>query len=161
LQDSKTLSSKKRTDLYQQITQNCLWAVGQSSAQEIDQINILQATLLAMKRAIINLNANYDEILIDGNQCVNLPNCKAIIKGDAKIPCISAASIVAKVTRDQQMLNLDKIYPQYGFAQHKGYGTKQHLNALSDFGVLNKHHRLSFKPVKNLAQHLEVAVPTL
>jgi ribonuclease HII len=152
LNDSKKLSKKKRNILYLQITQQCHWAIGMANAQEIDKINILQATMLAMKRAVINLNTDYNQLLVDGNRCPDLPNCQAIIKGDLSEPCISAASIVAKVTRDKQMMALDKHYPQYGFSKHKGYGTQQHLSALKEFGCLVQHHRLSFKPVKNLLQ---------
>jgi ribonuclease HII len=152
LNDSKKLSEKKRNILYLQITQQCHWAIGMANAQEIDKINILQATMLAMKRAVINLNTDYNQLLVDGNRCPDLPNCQAIIKGDLSEPCISAASIVAKVTRDKQMMALDKHYPQYGFSKHKGYGTQQHLSALKEFGCLVQHHRLSFKPVKNLLQ---------
>jgi ribonuclease HII len=152
LNDSKKLSEKKRNILYLQITQQCHWAIGMANAQEIDKINILQATMLAMKRAVINLNTDYNQLLVDGSRCPDLPNCQAIIKGDLSEPCISAASIVAKVTRDKQMMALDKHYPQYGFSKHKGYGTQQHLSALKEFGCLVQHHRLSFKPVKNLLQ---------
>jgi ribonuclease HII len=154
LTDSKKLSAKKREKLYQILTKNCLWAIGEANAKEIDEINILQATMRAMKRAVLKLNTKYNQLLVDGNRCPDLPNCTAIIKGDLTQPCISAASIIAKVTRDKQMLALDAIYPHYGFAQHKGYGTKQHLQSLKKHGVLPQHHRLSFVPVKN-QWHLE------
>ncbi len=129
LTDSKN-SVKKREVLYALITQQCQWAVGESSPKEIDEINILQATMLAMRRAVENLNIQYDQVLVDGNRCPELENCTAIIKGDLSEPVISAASIIAKVTRDRQMIALDKQYPEYGFAQHKGYSTKVHLEAL-------------------------------
>ena len=120
LTDSKKLSEKKREILYALITQQCQWAVGESSPQEIDKINILQATMLAMKRAVENLNIKYDQVLVDGNRCPELENCQSIIKGDLTEPVISAASIIAKVTRDRQMVALGEQYPEYGFAKHKG-----------------------------------------
>jgi ribonuclease HII len=148
LTDSKKLSEKKRDTLYALITQQCQWAVGESSPKEIDEINILQATMLAMRRAVENLNIQYDQVLVDGNRCPELENCTAIIKGDLSEPVISAASIIAKVTRDRQMIALDKQYPEYGFAQHKGYGTKAHLEALKTHGAIEQQHRFSFAPVK-------------
>ncbi len=151
LTDSKKLSEKKRETLYAQITQQCQWAVGQANASEIDEINILQATMLAMRRAVANLAVEYDQVLVDGNKCPDLDNCTAIIKGDLSHPVISAASIIAKVTRDRQMFELDRLYPQYGFSQHKGYGTKQHLMALEEYGAIKQQHRYSFAPVKRLA----------
>lgn len=150
LTDSKKLSEKKRETLYTQITQQCQWAVGESVATEIDEINILQATMLAMKRAVENLHIQYHQILVDGNYCPDLDNCQAIIKGDLTEPVISAASIIAKVTRDRQMFELDELYPMYDFAKHKGYGTKQHLEALKEFGVIKNQHRASFSPVRSL-----------
>jgi len=152
LTDSKKLSEKKRDTLYALITQQCQWAVGESSPQEIDEINILQATMLAMKRAVENLNIKYDQVLVDGNRCPDLHDCTAIVKGDLTEPAISAASIIAKVTRDRQMIELDKQYPQYGFAKHKGYGTKVHLQALEEFGIIHAQHRMSFAPVSRRAQ---------
>ena len=150
LTDSKKLSEKKRDTLYALITQQCQWAVGESTPQEIDEINILQATMLAMKRAVENLNIKYDQVLVDGNRCPKLENCTAIIKGDLTEPVISAASIIAKVTRDRQMIELDYLYPGYGFAQHKGYGTKVHLEALAKCGAIANQHRFSFAPIKKL-----------
>jgi ribonuclease HII len=150
LTDSKKLSEKKREALYVLITQQCQWAVGQSSAQEIDEINILQATMLAMKRAVENLGLKYDKVLVDGNRCPDLQHCTAIVKGDLTEPVISAASIIAKVTRDRQMQVLDQRYPQYGFAKHKGYGTKIHLAALKQHGAIESEHRFSFAPIKRL-----------
>jgi ribonuclease HII len=152
LTDSKKLSEKKREILYIQITKECQWAVGESSANEIDKINILQATMLAMKRAVGNLNMQFDQVLVDGNRCPELNNCTAIVKGDLTEPVISAASIIAKVSRDRQMVELDMYYPEYGFAKHKGYGTKQHLSALEKFGAIKNQHRYSFTPVKNLSR---------
>jgi ribonuclease HII len=155
LTDSKKLSAKKRETLYQQITQSCDWAVGEASCAEIDQINILQATLVAMRRAILNLQSSHTEkttvtdyeVLVDGNRCPDVKSCRAIIKGDLTEPAISAASIIAKVTRDRQMVALDTLYPQYGFAKHKGYGTKVHMEALTEYGPIVGVHRYSFGPV--------------
>ncbi len=152
LTDSKKLTEKKRDTLYDLITQQCQWAIGESSAEEIDEINILQATMLAMKRAVEGLDIKYDQVLVDGNRCPDLYNCSAIIKGDLSEPAISAASIIAKVTRDRQMYELDKVYPQYGFAQHKGYGTKVHLQALEEYGAIKNQHRVSFSPVSKVHQ---------
>ena len=158
LTDSKKLSEKKRNALYQQITQHCRWSVGEVSSIEIDELNILKATMLAMKRAVINLekghlanneSTNY-RVLVDGNCCPDIPNCKSIIKGDLTVPVISAASIIAKVFRDRQMQDLDIRYPEYGFAKHKGYGTKEHLLALSRHGALEGVHRYSFAPVRDI-----------
>lgn len=151
LTDSKKLSEKKREILYAQITEQCQWAVGESDANEIDEINILQGTMLAMKRAVENLQTQYNQVLVDGNRCPKLENCQAIIKGDLSEPVISAASIIAKVTRDRQMVELDKLYPMYGFSKHKGYGTKQHLEALKKFGTIENQHRTSFVPIRNLS----------
>ena len=159
LTDSKKLSEKKRDSLYQQITEQCDWSVAEASSIEIDQINILQATLLAMKRAIIDLQEEYSKyrgkaifnVMVDGNHCPDIANCIAIIKGDLSEPAISAASIIAKVTRDGQMRELDTQYPQYGFAQHKGYGTRKHLLALSKYGPIKGIHRHSFSPIKEFS----------
>ena len=158
LTDSKKLSEKKRDLLYQQITKQCYWSVGEASSIEIDQINILQATMLAMKRAIIDLQEEYSKhkgktifnIMVDGIHCPDIINCIAIVKGDLVEPAISAASIIAKVTRDRQMRELDSQYPEYGFAQHKGYGTKRHINALVKYGAIEGVHRQSFAPIKDL-----------
>jgi len=159
LTDSKKLSEKKRDSLYQQITDQCDWSVAEASSIEIDQINILQATMLAMKRAIIDLQEEYSKyrgktifnVMVDGNHCPDIANCIAIIKGDLSEPAISAASIIAKVTRDGQMRELDTQYPQYGFAQHKGYGTRKHLLALSKYGPIKGIHRHSFSPIKEFS----------
>ena len=159
LTDSKKLSEKKRDLLYQQITEQCEWSVAEGSSIEIDQINILQATLLAMKRAVINLQESYSNcktktifnVMVDGNHCPDIANCMAIVKGDLSEPTISAASIIAKVTRDRQMRELDSQYPQYGFAQHKGYCTRSHLLALSKYGPIQGIHRHTFGPIKELS----------
>jgi ribonuclease HII len=145
IKDSKLLSIKKRQELFAEIYANCLAVgVGICSSIEIDQINILQATLLAMHKAVLNLSIIPYQILVDGNYLPkwNL-NAKAIIGGDRLESCISAASIIAKVTRDQLMINLDQTHPEYGFAQHKGYGTKQHFNAIKKYGTISE-HRNSF-----------------
>lgn len=150
LADSKILSQKKREYLCAIIQENCLaWAVGRAEIEEIDQINILQATLLAMQRAINALSIKPDHIQIDGNICPKINySMEAIVSGDGIIPAISAASILAKVIRDREMAEYDKIYPEYGFAKHKGYGTKQHLLAIKQFGI-TAIHRKSFAPIKN------------
>jgi len=157
LADSKKLSEKKRDLLSVEIKQYALaWAIARCSAQEIDEINILQASLLAMKRAIETMQAQFgitpDLVQVDGNKCpkISLP-CEAIVKGDSKVQAISAASILAKVARDAELYALDKIYPQYGFAKHKGYPTAFHLQMLDAHGVTPV-HRLSYAPVRRLSQ---------
>ena len=159
LTDSKKLTEKKREDLYAQITEQCHWSVAEASSIEIDGINILQATLLAMKRAINSLHNEFSSsrhenifrVLVDGNQCPDVPNCLAIVKGDLIEPVISAASIIAKVTRDRQMKELDLKYPEYGFSRHKGYGTKEHLIALSKYGPIKGIHRYTFASIKDFS----------
>lgn len=153
LKDSKKLTAARRAFLFEQILEKAkAWGIGEASAQEIDQINILQATMLAMQRAVEDLSMRMgawpDKALIDGNRCPELPIAsEAIIKGDAKEPAISAASILAKVTRDHQMMKLHEQYPQYGFAQHMGYPTAFHFSALQQFGACEQHRR-SFSPVR-------------
>jgi len=159
LTDSKKLSEKKRDSLYQKITEKCDWSVAEASSIEIDQINILQATMLAMRRAIIDLQEEYSKyrgktifnVMVDGNHCPDIANCIAIVKGDLSEPTISAASIIAKVTRDRQMRELDSQYPQYGFAQHKGYGTRMLILALSKYGPIQGIHRHTFSPIKEFS----------
>lgn len=151
LADSKLLSPKKRVSLCELIKNSCLaWAIGSATVEEIDRLNILQASLLAMRRAINGLKKKPGYIQVDGqfSPVVDYP-VATIINGDNLIPAISAASIIAKVTRDREMVDYDLLYPQYGFAQHKGYGTKQHLSALKQFGV-TPIHRSSFAPVRAL-----------
>jgi len=148
LKDSKLLSEKKREQLFILIQERALaWALGRASAEEIDNINILQASLLAMKRAVAALSIRPDLALIDGNRCPAL-DCpaQAIIGGDRTVAAISAASIIAKVTRDREMLVLHQEYPHYGFDQHKGYPTEKHLAALQAHGPCRIHRR-SFAPV--------------
>ena len=151
LRDSKMLSPKKREFLFSQISQNCLaCAIGRAEVFEIDNLNIFQATLLAMQRSIEALSIRPEHILIDGTHCPQIDySMEAIIGGDKIIPAISAASILAKVIRDREMVEFDKIYPEYGFASHKGYGTKQHLLALQKHGP-TPIHRCSFAPVSDL-----------
>ncbi|EJF9955355.1 ribonuclease HII [Vibrio parahaemolyticus] len=149
LNDSKKLSEKKRLALLPEIKEKALaWAVGRCSPEEIDELNILQATMVAMQRAIAGLNVQPDLVLIDGNRCPELPmDSQAVVKGDLRVAEISAASIIAKVVRDQEMEELDKQHPQFGFAKHKGYPTKAHFEAIEQHGVISE-HRKSFKPVK-------------
>lgn len=148
LADSKTLSPRKRERLFHEILAKALCcSVAQASAEEIDQINILQATLLAMQRAVAGLRLPPKLVLVDGNRLPLLPmQAQAIVKGDATVAEISAASIVAKVHRDQWCAEFDARYPEYGFARHKGYGTAEHLAALVAHGPCSEHRR-SFAPV--------------
>ncbi|MFA9421713.1 MAG: ribonuclease HII, partial [Gammaproteobacteria bacterium] len=138
LTDSKKLSAARRKSLDLEIRQNAIaWAIGEASCTEIDEINILQASMLAMKRAIVQLEPNPEQALIDGNRVPDIDglSMRAIIKGDLYEPCISAASILAKEYRDQQMLVLDELYPQYQFARHKGYPTQLHRSLLKQYGA--------------------------
>jgi ribonuclease HII len=151
LADSKILSEKKRLALYRIIQERALaWSVAEASVAEIDQLNILQATLLAMRRAILQLPVQPEHVLVDGNQLpvISMP-AQAIVQGDRMIPAISAASIIAKVHRDLIMQEYAKEFPGFAFDLHKGYGTRQHLAELARFGPLNIHRR-SFKPVRDL-----------
>ena len=149
LTDSKKVSEKKRNLLDQGIREQALaWCIAEASAAEVDELNVLQASLLAMKRAVDGLRLEPEFVLVDGNK---LPDwhysSKAIVGGDGVEPVISAASILAKVYRDQQMLSLGEQYPNYGFERHKGYPTKQHIEAIKEFGVLEEHRR-TFGPVR-------------
>ncbi|MGB3622833.1 ribonuclease HII [Ketobacter sp. MCCC 1A13808] len=151
LTDSKKLTEKKRNTLFDIIMEQSLaWAIGRAEVDEIDQLNILHASMLAMSRAVEQLTPQAEFALVDGNRCPALAcPSRAIIKGDLTEPCISAASIIAKVTRDREMGELDKRYPGYGLAQHKGYPTKVHLTALQELGP-SEIHRRSFGPVAAL-----------
>jgi ribonuclease HII len=157
LRDSKRLSASRRDELFDQIRERALaWAVGRADVEEIDRINILQATMLAMSRAVEALQPYADHALIDGNRCPDLScTSQAIIKGDSKVPAISAASIMAKVTRDREMLDLDMRYPGYGLAQHKGYPCKAHIEALESLGVTPVHRR-SYAPVRRIIERGEL-----
>lgn len=148
LADSKKLSEKKRELLAGLIRERALaWAIGRCSPAEIDALNILQATMLAMSRAVASLAVTPGFVFIDGNRCPRLPMAaQAVVKGDSRVMEISAASILAKVVRDQEMIELDQRHPAYGFARHKGYPTKEHMAALTLYGALPEHRR-SFKPV--------------
>ncbi len=149
LADSKKLSESQREDLYDRICDSASgWAVAQASAAEIDQHNILHASMLAMSRAIAALPNTPDHCLIDGNRCPDSDvRCQAVVGGDALVKEISAASILAKVTRDRAMHKLHAQFPQYGFDRHKGYPTKLHMQAMAQHGVLSIHRR-SFAPVQ-------------
>ena len=155
LADSKVLSAARREALYGDILANAsAWAVGRASVAEIDKHNILQATLLAMERAVAALAPAPGFVVVDGNHLPDWQHAsEAIVRGDARIPCISAAAIVAKVTRDREMVALDRLYPGYGFARHKGYPTPEHLTALGEHGPCPIHRR-SFAPVSALQQEL-------
>ena len=152
LRDSKKLSPKRRSDLCIQIKQRSLaWSISFASVEEIDKLNILNATLLAMERAIAGLDILPEIALVDGNKAPSLKGVEVftIIKGDQKEPCISAASIIAKVARDERLMVLDHIYPKWGFKRHKGYGTKIHIEAIKKYGVTPL-HRKSFEPIKSM-----------
>ena len=159
LMDSKKLSEKRRESLSIEIKEKALcWSLAVATPQEIDQLNILHATLLAMKRAVMGLSQAPIHVYVDGNRCPEIPySVEAVVKGDSKIAAISAASIVAKVYRDHQMLELDAQFPQYQFAKHKGYPTPAHLQLLKEHGVLPEYRR-SFAPVRRLLEEKERTV---
>ena len=150
LKDSKSLSKNKREELFNYIKKNSLWAIGQASVKEIEKINILHASLLAMKRAIVKLKKKPSLVLIDGNKLPNLKNYNLnfVIKGDQKVPSISAASIIAKVSRDRFITTLSKKFENYGWEKNSGYGTKEHLKAIKKYGI-TKYHRKTFSPIFN------------
>ena len=153
LRDSKRLTARRRECLYEEISERALaWAVGRAEVDEIDRINILQASLLAMQRAVQALMPAPEHVLVDGNRCpVFACPAQAIVKGDDKVAAISAASIMAKVTRDREMVDMDRAYPGYGLAQHKGYPSKAHMEALQRLGVLPVHRR-SYAPVRKILE---------
>jgi ribonuclease HII len=150
--DSKKISPKKREHLYNEITQHCTYGIGQCTIEEIDDINILQASLLAMRRAYENMDMVCDHALIDGNKLAGLPcPMTTVIKGDSISISIAAASIIAKVTRDQIMNDLNIEYPEYGWNSNAGYGSKQHRNAIKVHGI-TPHHRKTFAPVRQMLE---------
>ncbi|WP_456448085.1 ribonuclease HII [Thiolapillus sp.] len=153
LDDSKKLTEKRREALFEEIRNKALaWSLGRAEVEEIDRINILQASLLAMQRAVEALPVSPDHALVDGNKLPVLScSAEAIVGGDGSVACISAASIMAKVSRDREMFVLDQRYPGYGLARHKGYPTKAHLEALAALGV-TEIHRCSFGPVRRLLE---------
>ena len=150
LADSKRLSARRRADLDHEIRGCALsFAVARVGSAVIDAINILQATMQAMREAVDGLDTSPDEVLVDGNRCPILPYpARAVVRGDVSVAAISAASILAKVARDQEMIEMDRRYPEYGFARHKGYGTRAHRNALARLGP-SPIHRMSFAPVRS------------
>lgn len=152
LMDSKKITEKRREELAEEIKEKALaWAISRVDVDEIDRINILQASLRAMTKAVSELQQQPDFVMIDGNR---IPedlsiNAEAVVKGDDRVTCISAASIIAKVARDNEMIEMDSIYPGYGLAKHKGYPTKLHIEALQELGVTEIHRR-TFGPVKKI-----------
>jgi len=153
LKDSKKLSERRREELAGLIRERALaWSLGRAEVHEIDDINILQASLLAMQRAVAALSMAPELVLVDGNRCPRLDYpSQAVVRGDALVPAISAASIIAKVSRDREMIELDGSYPGYGLAKHKGYPSKAHLAALQTLGVTPVHRR-SYAPVRRLLE---------
>ena len=151
LKDSKKLSKENREILEKYIKQNSIWSIGSASTKEIEKLNILNASLLAMKRAIKKLKKKPKLVLIDGNKIPKLENynLKNIVKGDQKVPEISAASIIAKVSRDRLVSKMSKQFVKYSWDKNSGYGTKNHISAIKKFGV-TKHHRKKFQPVYNI-----------
>lgn len=154
LMDSKKLSEKKRSLLAEEIKEKAIaWSIGRATPEEIDTINILHATMLAMQRAVAGLAVTPDYVLVDGNRSPSFAiPAQAVVKGDDRVAEISAASILAKVARDEEMIALDKLHPEYGFAKHKGYPTKYHLEKITELGILDC-YRKSFKPVANVITH--------
>tara|TARA_B100001057_G_scaffold243296_1_gene243641 strand:+ start:3267 stop:3827 length:561 start_codon:yes stop_codon:yes gene_type:complete len=148
LKDSKSLKKNQRETLSKYIKKNSIWAIGKASVKEIEKINILQASLLAMKRAIKKLKKKPSLVLIDGNKLPKIKgyNLRSIIKGDEKIPSISAASIIAKVSRDKMITNLSKKFKGYDWEKNYGYGTKKHLKAIKILGI-TRQHRKNFSPI--------------
>jgi len=157
LNDSKKLSEKKRNALFDEIQEKALsWAIARASVAEIDELNILQASLLAMKRAVEALDIQPEHVLVDGNKIPKWSyQAEAVVKGDGRVACIGAASILAKVTRDREMADFDAVYPGYGFAGHKGYPTKVHMEAVERLGVCPIHRR-SYGPIKAKLEQIEL-----
>ena len=157
LDDSKKLTEKRREALFIEIQEKALsWAIARCTVQEIDELNILQASLLAMKRAVEALQVQPEFVLVDGNKIPTWHySAEAIVKGDSRAAAIAAASILAKVTRDREMVAFDKVYPEYGFAGHKGYPTKAHMQALETVGVTDIHRR-SYAPVRKIVEQLSL-----
>lgn len=151
LKDSKQLTERRREALFEEITSSARsWAIGRADVAEIDELNILNASLLAMRRAVEALTVVPEHVLVDGNRLPTWTfSSEAIVGGDVSVPCISAASVLAKVTRDREMVALDAQYPGYGLAKHKGYPTRQHIEAIEALGVTDIHRR-SFGPVARL-----------
>ena len=157
LNDSKKLTEKKREALFVEIQEKAIaWSIAEASAKEIDEINILQASLLAIRRAVEGLSVAPEHVLVDGNKVPQglVVSCDAVVGGDALHAEISAASILAKVTRDRQMVEMDQHYPEYGFAKHKGYPTKAHFEAIAAHGVIDEHRR-SYAPVRKALEQIE------
>lgn len=155
LDDSKKLTEKKREQLFDEIQLKARsWCIARASVAEIDQLNILQASLLAMTRAVQGLSIQPEHVLVDGNKIPKWAYpAEAVVKGDSRVEAISAASILAKVTRDREMTAFDAVYPGYGFANHKGYPTKVHMDAIERLGITPL-HRVSFGPVKAKIEQL-------
>ncbi|MEM7408058.1 MAG: ribonuclease HII [Pseudomonadota bacterium] len=155
LADSKQLTAGVRDELFEAIrAKSAAFSVAEASVAEIDELNILQATMLAMRRAVLGLDLAPSQVLVDGNRCPQVPYpVRAIVKGDMVEPCISAASILAKVTRDRQLIALHEAYPEYGFAGHKGYPTRAHMHALARLGPTPAHRR-TFGPVRRAVEAL-------
>ncbi len=155
IKDSKKLSKKNRNSLEKYIKKNSIWSIGSASLKEIEKLNILNASLLAMKRSIKKLKPKPSLILIDGNKLPNMSNykLKSIIKGDQKILEISAASIIAKVARDRLIIKMSKKYNRYGWDKNAGYGTKAHINAIKKFGS-TRYHRKTFRPIHKILSQI-------
>ena len=153
LADSKKLSEKKREFLFTEIIEKAVaWSITRASVEEIDELNILHASMLAMRRAVEHLSPAPEYVLVDGNRCPEMAfPCEAVVKGDARVEAIAAASILAKVSRDREMVELDSVYPGYGLAKHKGYPTKAHLEAINLLGV-NNLYRKTFGPVARILE---------
>ncbi|SFR50567.1 RNase HII [Marinobacter daqiaonensis] len=151
LTDSKLLTAQHREELYEQILENSVtWSIGRCEVEEIDRLNIYQATMVAMERAVQALHVPPEYVLVDGNRCPKWHwRSEAVVQGDGRVEAISAASILAKVTRDREMVALEETYPGFGLAEHKGYGTPRHLEALNRLGITPIHRR-SFRPVQEV-----------